>query len=305
MLGVAVLALVLWAGTPVANKLAVATIDPLTVGLMRSVAAGLLAALIAVGLRLPFPRRPRDRLLLFVSGLTSFAVWPALLSVGLGLTSASHGGLIIAMIPVFTGIFVALLDRRWPAARWWLGSALALVGTTLLIVLQSGSDGSGASRLGDAIVLAGVMVCAVGYLAGGKLAPVIGARATTLWGLAATSLILLPVVALLAGRTIWSAVGGAEWLSLGYLALAGSLGAYLAWFWALGHGGIARISSLQLAQPAMTMVLAFVVIGERLTVPLLVAGCVIVAGTGLTQLRAGAGSRRVAGPGARSGKDAG
>lgn len=280
---VAVLALMLWSGTPVANKIAVATMDPVTVGLLRSVVAGLIAGLVALLLRLPFPRLARDRWLLLLSGITSFAVWPALLSVGLGMTSASHGGLIIALIPIFTGIFVALLDRVWPQNRWWLGSALAMLGTALLIALQSGADDAAASRAGDALVIVGVMVCAVGYLAGGKLAPVIGARATTLWGLAATSVVLLPVVALLAGRTEWSAVGEREWLALAYLALAGSLGAYLAWFWALGRGGIAQVSSLQLAQPIMTTVLAVLLIGERLTLPLIAAGGVILAGTALTQ----------------------
>lgn len=57
-------ALLLWAGTPVANKLAVVSIDPATVGMLRSVLAGPVALIIALILRLPFPARGNSRRLL-------------------------------------------------------------------------------------------------------------------------------------------------------------------------------------------------------------------------------------------------
>jgi len=70
------------------------------------------------------------------------------------------------------------------------------------------------------------------------------------------------------------------------MALFSSLLGYLAWFWALGRGGIARISAWQLGQPVLTVMLAALVLGERLTVPLMVAAAAVLAGTALTQRRA-------------------
>ncbi|MFL2547003.1 MAG: EamA family transporter [Candidatus Rariloculaceae bacterium] len=106
--------LMVWAVTPVANKLAVATIDAATTGMLRSVLAGPVALLVALLMRLPFPASGSQRRLLVLSGVTSFAVWPTLLSIGLGLTAATHAALIIAMIPVFTGLIAAAVDRRLP-----------------------------------------------------------------------------------------------------------------------------------------------------------------------------------------------
>jgi drug/metabolite transporter (DMT)-like permease len=139
--------------------------------------------------------------------------------------------------------------------------------------------------IGDLVILLGVVACAGGYVAGGKLAPVIGTWATTFWGLGLTAVVLAPAVGLLAGRTDWGAVDASSWLAIAYMAILASLVGYVLWFWALGHGGIARMSSWQLGQPLVSVAFAGVLLGEAITLPLLVSGSVIVAGTALTQLR--------------------
>ena len=284
-------ALLLWAGTPIAMKLAVASIDPATVGMLRAVLAGPVALIVALTLGLPFPARGRPRRLLIVSGITSFAVWPTLLSIGIDLTTANHAALIIAIIPIFTGLIATIFDREWPHLAWWAGVSIAGAGTVLLIFYRGGGtpDGGGTSILGDAIIFAGAIVCALGYVTGAKLAPVIGTWATTFWGLAIAAALMAPVVALLAQRTEWVAVTSTGWLSMGYLAFVGSFIAYLAWFWALGHGGITRMSSWQLGQPVVTFVFAAIVLGEAITLPLLAAGAVVLAGTALAQRPATSG----------------
>jgi drug/metabolite transporter (DMT)-like permease len=278
----------LWAGTPIANKIAVATIDSATAGLLRSALAGVIAAVLALLWRLPFPRGAGERFLLAFSGIANFGLWPLLLSFGLGLTTASHAALLIAMIPLVTGLLASAVDRRWPTGGWWAGVALATAGTVLLVSYRGltpeaaiGAD----AVIGDLLILLGVVACSIGYVAGGKLAPVIGTWATTFWGLGLAAVVLLPVIALLAGRTDWSVVGTAEWLSVGYMTVFSSLIGYIAWFWALGHGGIARISAWQLGQPVLTMGAAVPLLGERLSLPLIAAAIIILAGTALTQVR--------------------
>src|SRR5690606_5493317 len=98
--------LLLWAGTPVANKIVVDYMDGFTAGLVRSTLAGLIAVIVAIAWRLPFPRDRRERLLLVVSGVLSFAAWPVVLSIGLERTSAGHAALILATIPVL-GVLLA------------------------------------------------------------------------------------------------------------------------------------------------------------------------------------------------------
>ena len=71
-------ALLIWAGTPIANKLAVVSIDAATAGMLRSVLAGPIALVVALALRLPFPTKRAQLILLLLSGITSFAIWPTL-----------------------------------------------------------------------------------------------------------------------------------------------------------------------------------------------------------------------------------
>ena len=281
-------ALLLWGGTAIANKIAIGHMDAMTAGVLRSLLAGLIAAGAAFAWRLPFPKPTRQRGLLAISGITSFAIWPLLLSLGLGLTTASHAALIMAMIPVFTGLIAAGFERNWPRAGWWTGVVIAIIGAFFLVFYRT--DGAlltgGGSVAGDLIILSGAGICALGYVAGGKLTPVIGTWSTTFWGLAIATFVLIPTFVLLAPRTDWSAVGAGGWAAIAYMTFMSSLLGYAGWFWALGHGGIARIGSWQLAQPVITLALAAMVLGEALTWPLLVAGGTILVGTAIAQRKA-------------------
>lgn len=281
-------ALVLWGGTPVANKLALGTMDAFAVGVLRSVSAGLIALVTAIVFGFQFPGGTKARLLLFISGISSFALWPVLMSVGLRFTTANHAGLIIAVIPIITGVFAAAVERQWPDKMWWLGGILALTGATLLVILRSDEAQGSASKAtmaGDMIVIAGAVCCAVGYVAGGKLTPLIGTWATTFWGLTIASLMLTPAAAFIVARNDWSSVSASSWFALGYLAIVGSLVGYLLWFWALGRGGIGRIATWQLMQPVITVLLAGLFLGESLTIQFLLAAIVIIGGTVIAQSR--------------------
>ena len=270
--------LLLWSGTPIANKIVIDYMDGFTAGLVRSTLAGIVAVAVALALRLPFPRVPRDRALLILSGVASFAAWPVTLSIGLERTSAGHAALILATIPILAVLLAALLDRRAPSGLWWLGTALALGGCALLI----GTAGGGAAAaspgawtpLGDVIVFIGGAICAVGYVAGGRLSPRIGTAATTFWGLSVAMIVLVPLLSATASRTAWGAVAAEGWAAMAWMSLLSSLAAYALWFYALGRGGI-RISSLLLVMPAITLVGASWVLGEPIAA-LMIASCALV-----------------------------
>ena len=150
---VAGLIMVIWGATPVATRLAVADLDPLHVGLLRTALAGVLALPIALALRLPLPKRRGDWALLLVSAATGFIIFPLIYSFGQRETSAMHGGMILAALPIFTGSYAAAVERRRPRARWLVGCAIALAGEVMLIALRAGSGGAAPTLLGDLLVL--------------------------------------------------------------------------------------------------------------------------------------------------------
>ncbi len=283
--GAAAGAVLLWGGTAVANKFAVAEMDALMAGVLRSALAGLIAATIALLARLPRPRTAGQLRLLLFSGLASFAAWPMLMSLGLGRTTANHAGLIMATLPVLTGLIGALVEGRRLRFRWWLGCLVALGGTAALILWRTptGSGTQGPSLAGDLIVLGGTLICACGYVAGGRLSASIGAWSTTFWGLTAALTVLVPALAMLGPKVDWSAVGPVGWSAIAYMTLLSSLVGYAAWFWALGRGGVARIAAWQFLQPVLTVLFAAWLLGEAITLPLVLAALAILLGTAMAR----------------------
>lgn len=285
----ATVALVLWAGTAIANRFAVLAMDAVTAGALRSALAGAVALAIALLWRLKRPGTARGWLLLIAAGWCNFALWPMLMSVGIGLANASHAALIMALLPVFTGLIAAAVARRRPRTGWWLGAALALAGAFVLIALSrpAGDLALSADFLaGDLIVLGGAAICAGGYVLGARVSPGIGAWPATCWQLAAALALLVPVLAWRADATDWRAVTASAWAGIAWMALLSSLIGYGLWFVAIEKGGIARIATWQFVQPVLTVAAAAMLLGEPITWPLVVAAAATLGGTVLAQRHA-------------------
>lgn len=281
---VALAVMVVWGGTPLFTKVAAAQIDPLLVGILRTVLAGCVALPLVIAWRQPLPSGARSRALLGFSGLAAFVVFPLLFTVGQHVTSALHGALILATLPVFTSLFGTLLERRRVSKTWMAGCAIALSGEAAVIVWRTAGATSGAGMRGDAIILVSAVVCAAGYAAGALLTRSgYPARSTTLWGVGLSSVALLPLLGWTLVSRGWPQAGPAAWVSVLVLALLTSILGYIAWYWALAKGGISRIAGVQFTQPLFGLLLAAVVLGERLAPVTAAAGAAILAGAWLVQ----------------------
>jgi len=280
------LIMIIWGATPVATRLAVADLQPLHVGLLRTVFAGVLALPIALALRQPLPKDRRGLLLLVISGASGFIVFPLLYSFGQRDTSAMHGGMILAALPIFTGSYAALVERRRPTARWIAGCVIALLGECALIALRAGSGGAQPTLGGDLLVLLSALLVAAGYVAGARLAQTgYSSLATTLWGVALAAMVSAVIMAATVAGGGWPSAGWQSWSAVIYLASVTTIVGYIGWYWALAKGGIARISTIQFSQPVSGLILAALLLGERMTLSLLAASVVILAGVWIAQRR--------------------
>ncbi len=284
----ALLAVVLWGGSPIATKLAVEALDPLALGALRTLIGAVPAAVILAFGRLAIPRSASGRWLLVVSSLSGFVVFPLLFSLALELTSGSHGGLALALLPITTALIVAIFERRMPRLRWWLGAAVASAGTLLLIDRRFGLSSPGASLEGDLLVLLSCFVASAGYVAGGRAAREVGAASVTFWGLLLGGLLLLPLIPVLIPSGALTGLSVSAWGALVYLGVLISIVGYLAWYWALAQGDMTRVALIQFLQPGFSLLFAAMVLGEIVTWPLALAGGVIVAGVALAQSGRGA-----------------
>ena len=273
-------AVLIWGGTPIATRFAVESIDPAMVGMLRTLLAALAAPVLLMSMGLPRPGRDGTRPLLAFAGLCAFVLFPVLFSVGIDYTTASHAALILALQPVFTALTAHLVERTAPSRRWVAGATLAAAGAFTLVHFRIGiTEGVAQSWVGDLLILVAGFSASVGYVAGGRAARRFPALGVTLWGLLIGGAALLPLFAWRAGSVDWAAGTFASWSAVAYLAFAVSSLGYLLWYWALARGGIARIGTLQFMQPVASLVLAVLLLGEPMTLPLAACAALVLAGT--------------------------
>lgn len=283
VIAAAALAVILWGATPLATKVAVTAVDPVAVGLLRTLLAGAIALPVALLAGMALPRSRPARLALLASAFSGYLVFPVLFSLGQARTSAGHGAMILALTPIFTGLIAAAIERARPERAWWLGSAVAVTGTAILVGESFGFTAGDAGLAGDLLVLAGCLAAACGYVAGARAAREAGSWPVTLWGIVLASAILLPATPFILSLDQLSAAPVTAWTALLYLALVSSILAYSAWYWALAKGGIGTTGTIQFAQPLVGLALAVWILGEVLTPPLILASLLIIAGVTLAR----------------------
>ncbi|MBI1774892.1 MAG: DMT family transporter [Proteobacteria bacterium] len=277
IIAAASLTVLIWGATPAVTKLAVGTFDVLSVALMRTVFAVPIALAIILCYRLPLPATAKERALLVASSGSGLIGSVLFLTIGMRLTTANHGALILAALPLFTGLIAALVEWRPLGVRWWIGSGVALAGEAAL-VLRGGELGAG-GMIGDGMVLVAAFFSSAGYVFGARLAQAgYPSRYAVLWNVVIAGIVLAPLLIWTADWPQFIAADLAGWGSIAYLVLGSTLLAYGAWIWALGRGGIARVGLAQYFQPPVGVLASLMVLGEPVTLPLVIAGAMIVAG---------------------------
>jgi O-acetylserine/cysteine efflux transporter len=275
----ALAAVIIWSGGPVATKIAVQEFPVFAVALARTCLGGFLVFPMVLALHIPLPRGGRQIGTLIFSGLSSYVGFPLLFCYGMTQTSGTHGVMILAFLPVLTGLMANLADAKLPRGLWWLGCAIALGGEILLLSGPATGGMHATSLHGDQIVFASTLFLALGYVSGGRLArngyP---AKATTYWSVAIATLLLTPFLPFVIRDTDLASASVLGWASIAYLALGVTVIGYVLWFWAMARGGIARVSLVQFFQPVSGVLASHLLLNEPLTLQLLLAACLIIGG---------------------------
>jgi drug/metabolite transporter (DMT)-like permease len=278
----ALLAVTVWGASPVATKVAVSELPPLAVAFLRTVVGGGAAGLIIIAMRMPAPRERHQRLLLAVSSFCGFIGFPTIFSIGQRQTSAIHGAMILAMLPAMTGVVALIWERRRPEVLFVIGCLIALIGETVLSLSRQGLAGGEAGLVGDALVFVSALFASVGYVCGARLQQSgYPAKAATFWGVLLASLVLVPFAPLSLAHVQWASLSMRLWAAVAYLAFGITIFGYVFWYWALGKGGIAKIGLFQFFQPITGVILASLLLGEPLSLGLVIAAGIIFVGVWL------------------------
>jgi drug/metabolite transporter (DMT)-like permease len=269
---------VLWGSTYLAIRYVVETVPPLFSAGLRFTTAGLILLVAVLAVRGTAPLRiTRPQLVTAsVSGLLLLFGGNGLVSVAEQKVDSGLAALLIACVPLWIVVLRTLLGDR-PGLATAGGVLLGFAGVALIFV--PGGD-SGGSDLGYAAlcVVAGLS-WAIGSLLVTRLPvpadPLVLTSVEMLAG-GLGLLIVAPAIGELSGFSVRD-VSTASWVGLGYLVVFGSLVAFTAYVWLLGHAPVSVVSTYAYVNPAVAVLLGVLVADERLTGVALAGGVVVLA----------------------------
>ncbi len=267
-------AVVIFSGSLPATRIAVMDFDAVFLTGARAVIAALLAAALLLLRRQRRPERQEFLPLLLVA-FGCVVAFPLFTALALQHITSAHAMVFIGALPLATAIFAVLRGGDRPRPAFWIFSALG----ACLVAGYALAQGIAAAPLGDALMLAAIVTCGLGYAEGARLTARLGGWQVISWAL----VLSLPVMLPLAWLTAPSSFSGVEvpaWLGLGYVSIFSMLVGFVFWYRGLAQGGVAAVAQLQLLQPFFGLMLAAVLLREQVTwqmqlAALAVVGCVV------------------------------
>jgi drug/metabolite transporter (DMT)-like permease len=210
-------------------------------------------------------------------------LWPGLLAgllfaaeftgiyVGLQYTSASR-----LTVFLYTSPFVValLLPRFVPSERLrplqWAGLGLAFA--SVAVAFSEGLlQGARSQLLGDALALAAGLFWGLTTLTIRTTRLATASPEKTLFYQVAVTAAVAPLLSLLLGEPWALAYSGLAWGSIGLQTVVGAFASYLTWMWLLRHYPATQMSSFVFLTPVFALLFGVGLLGEALTLQLVLA----------------------------------
>jgi drug/metabolite transporter (DMT)-like permease len=275
----------IWGSTWLFIKVGLEDLPPITfAGIRFLIAAAVLLSLIGFRRR-PLPSTRSDWTLLAVSGVLAFTLNYGLVFWGEQYISSGLASLLQATIPAF-GLVIAhfyLPTERMTASKI-MGVLMGVAGVGVIFSNQLSASGNRALAGSAALVLSSICVAFSNVLIkarGKNLDPSIIAAGQMMCGLIPLLLIGIP----LEGNPFHFRWTRTAVVSLFYLAIVGSVLAFLLYYWLMRHMDVTKTMLIALVTPVFAVTLGMLVLDEELDWRTFAGGTLIVAGIGLIVLR--------------------
>lgn len=237
------------------TRVALEGFSPLFVTFSRALLAAAAAGTALLVLRRPLPWKHLPTL----AGVGICAVFgfPIFSSIALQTIPASHGGVVLGILPLLTSIFAAIIDGERPGPLFWL---CGIAGSVLVAAFSLG-ESSFHLGPGDLWLFLAAIAASVSYVLSGKLARELPGWEVIGWALVLCSPFTLAGTLIVADTGIF-APGSAQYGAILYLGLLSMFGGFIFWNAGLALGGIARVAQVQLFQTFVTLAISALLLGE-------------------------------------------
>jgi drug/metabolite transporter (DMT)-like permease len=275
----------IWGSTWLFIKLGLEDLPPLTFAGIRFVIACAILLIIIRIRRLQLPRASSDIKLLALTGIFSFTVNYGTIFWGEQYISSGLAAVLQATIPAF-GLVIAHFYLPGERMTWakLFGVVLGVVGVTVVFSNQLNIAGSRALAGSVAVVFGSAIVAYSNVLVkarGKHLDPAILAAGQMFFGLIPLLLVGIP----LEGNPFKFHWTGRAVVSLFYLAIIGSVIAFLLYYWLVHNMDVTKSMLVALVTPVVAVLLGMMVLDEELNWRTIAGGALIMLGIGFIVLQ--------------------
>ncbi len=261
----------LFSATFPATTVALRGFDAVFIGATRSLGAAFLAGVTLWLTRSPLPTRRQVWILLACVPGVGIG-YGVLTAIALEHVTASHAAVVTGLLPAATAAVATWRAGERPGRLFWAAS----VAGACAVVAFALSSNVGSVHTADLLLLVALILGAVGYAEGGRLAREMPGWRVICWVVVLALPVSLPL-SIVSGIISPPHPDVASVAALLYLASVTMFLGFFAWYSGLARAGIARASQLQLAQPFLTIAISAVVLGERPGLTTYAAGVVVLA----------------------------
>ena len=251
------LGVVLFSLTLPVNRLIIGDFDPVFIGMGRSVLAACVTLPILLYFKQKFPSLRQVKLLL-LTAIGIIAGFPVLTALAMQTVPASHGSVVIGLLPLLTAMLAVIISDERPSIGFWIASFVG----ALLVITYSLLQGGLEFHLGDIYLVGARILGAYGYAMGGQISKEMGGWQVICW----VNVLALPITIVISWwlkPNSFSQIPFNSWMGFVYLALASQLFGFFLWYKGLVMGGIARVSQTQLLQPFLSIIAAILLLNEE------------------------------------------
>jgi drug/metabolite transporter (DMT)-like permease len=215
----------------------------------------------------------RDVKALIGLGLLGVTVMSGLYHLAITFLPANVAALVFSCNPVFVVLFAVPVLSEKITLRKLAAAALCLTG----ILVLARDRAAGVSLTGLLLMLAAIIIFALYTVLFKKMTPRYGALPVTAFASLTGGVFLLPLALGVEGWPV-AAYSTADWMGITYLALVGTALGYFLFIYGISHVEAGAGSMAFFLKPFLAALFAWIVLGEALTVPMLIGGAFILGG---------------------------
>ena len=270
-------AVIFWGSSFIATKVALKELSPETIVSLRLIIASIFLLITALLLKKDFSINVKSHGFIFILAL--IAVFHLMIQVtGLKYTTAANTGWIIGTAPIFMAILAAIFFREKIGLLKISGIIIAMFGLLLLIGKGNISNVDLIKNKGDLLVLASAFTWGVYSMVNKKISLSYSPMMTILYLFVMMAIIIIPfnLNAASVNSVVHLSLNG--WISILFLGLFCSGIAYVIWAYSLRDLESAKVGAFLYFEPLVTVLAAWVLLNESITVLMILSGVIITLG---------------------------